>query len=96
MNSGNRTSGDLALVGSTTAGKQRYHCYTNTIYQFSSRHNSKTSPGMSESKSASDDDLVLKELLQQAPRKQSSLGNTNLTWGKKYICFKRKIIMIKN
>lgn len=92
MNSGNRTSGDLALVGSTTAGKQRYHCYTNTIYQFSSRHNSKTSPGMSESKSASDDDLpvVLKELLQQAPRKQSSLGNTNLTWEKNTFVSKEK------
>lgn len=45
---------------------------------------------MSESKSASDDDLVLKELLQQAPRKQSSLGNTNLTWEKKIHLFQKK------
>lgn len=90
MNSGNRTGGDLALVASTMAGKQQYHCYTNAIYQFSSTHNSKTSPGMSESKSASDDDLVLKELLQQAPRKQSSLGNTNLTWEKNTFVSKEK------
>lgn len=45
---------------------------------------------MSESKSASDDDLVLKELLQQAPRKQSSLGNTNLTWEKNTFVSKEK------